>query len=1152
MYTIFSLYYFYNIMKITIISSLYNCNQYIDNYIESIINLNDFINHKLIIWNVIDSNSQETNDKINNLCKNKNNITLLNKTKEEDTGLYNSWNVMLELVDTELVCNFNADDKLHPNFIVDYLNEFKNDNNLNLLCSPLYISKDINDTFNSDLPLMYDKKKIFFDNDDNLEDNTESNSMNYEYKFNLLKKCLEHKCKTKTTWAKFNNISIFDFFRIDGNNFIDLNNYNLFTFCGCAPVWKIELFKKYGGFNENEYGIAGDLELWLRYFQKEGNFKILNKSYIIYYANPNSYGHSQENELCKRKIIKKYHPIFKLFDNKIDVIVPYRDREIELKLFIETFKKSHDIYFDYKIIICEQTSNIPFSRSKIFNYGIEYSNKKKLLLTDVDLLYNKINLGIISNDNKIYGMINNKLSIGGGAIVINIDTIKKINGYSYHYNGWGSEDMDFTYRLYFNNIKINTDYMIDRTINNNEYIKELKLHEEEASESYIKKQKEYSQSNNTILIQQIINYNLFFYYENKQKFISKENKIFYNEKLFFEGNFNDNILEYGELYDLISYKNISDFVKVDNVIIYKGAFEGGLPYGYGTGYNLWGNPCFKGLMLNGYLFKRINNWEFLKLEVTNKMNLTLSSLNEYTQLNILNENDFKIYKNYVYQGLNKISNNYEIKNIEKTIQILKINLNNNEKFCSLHVSKKMNSGYEFIKDNYELCSLKSLDSDFKIELKEIGLNKIYYFNQNWQYPVITEKSIFDLYFNHDTLPYDYFAFPWATLLDQINSKRETNLLNFILNYKIDSVKCFTVCQSIAFRRFLPLFKKIGITHIFASHCSYNDYILEDKYGIKIYPFPLFPVNYNEMGKENTKKYLFSFCGSYDKNCYLNDIRKRLDIYKNKDDCYIKIKDKWHFHDIVYEKQINNNDNINLDNMKSNELDYSELLLNSTFSLCPSGTGPNSIRFWESLSFGSIPVLLSNEHKLPEYLNWDDFCIIYDDRDINNLYDYLKLIPLEKIEMMQFKCKQVFKNYFSKTNIHKTIEIESKNLQNINIKTINSLNDIIKKYNIKQLNVSEGIDPDTKDKIKKYNLQKITNKNDPALFLGLYRLEDIKLVCEHKGIKIIYWHNNDCNINYEIRKQVVLKINNLSDVHHICSYDKVAEYLDSLSIECTKI
>ena len=43
-----------------------------------------------------------------------------------------------------------------------------------------------------------------------------------------------------------------------------------------------------------------------------------------------------------------------------------------------------------------------------------------------------------------------------------------------------------------------------------------------------------------------------------------------------------------------------------------------------------------------------------------------------------------------------------------------------------------------------------------------------------------------------------------------------------------------------------------------------------------------------------------------------------------------------------------------------------LLLNSKYTLCPSGSGPNSIRLWESLACGSIPIILSDTLDLPSH------------------------------------------------------------------------------------------------------------------------------------------------------------------------------------------
>ncbi len=44
--------------------------------------------------------------------------------------------------------------------------------------------------------------------------------------------------------------------------------------------------------------------------------------------------------------------------------------------------------------------------------------------------------------------------------------------------------------------------------------------------------------------------------------------------------------------------------------------------------------------------------------------------------------------------------------------------------------------------------------------------------------------------------------------------------------------------------------------------------------------------------------------------------------------------------------------------------YASNLQRSVFALCPSGSGPNSIRLWEALCFGAIPVILADHLWLP--------------------------------------------------------------------------------------------------------------------------------------------------------------------------------------------
>ena len=142
-------------------------------------------------------------------------------------------------------------------------------------------------------------------------------------------------------------------------------------------------------------------------------------------------------------------------------------------------------------------------------------------------------------------------------------------------------------------------------------------------------------------------------------------------------------------------------------------------------------------------------------------------------------------------------------------------------------------------------NLNSLnDYSYKIKIKKINNYNLYYYNEKWQTPVITEKNVFDIYFKNKDLPTNYFAFPWATLIDQYNFNKNTYLIDIVNKYKINDEICFTICQHICFKRIIPILEKIGITHLFTPHKSKLDYKFI-KTNIVIIPFILYPVNQND-------------------------------------------------------------------------------------------------------------------------------------------------------------------------------------------------------------------------------------------------------------------------------------------------------------------
>jgi hypothetical protein len=301
-------------------------------------------------------------------------------------------------------------------------------------------------------------------------------------------------------------------------------------------------------------------------------------------------------------------------------------------------------------------------------------------------------------------------------------------------------------------------------------------------------------------------------------------------------------------------------------------------------------------------------------------------------------------------------------------------------------------------------------------------NKIIFFNdyKSWQKPVITEYQIFKNLSNNKIIPYNYIAFPWANLIDSIHHIKTIKyryLYDILQKYENPlNLNFFTIIQHIDFRKHFEIYKILNIKYIFTPHRLISDNILEEKYDIKIIPISLFPVQYNKLYKiiDITNRKIFaSFIGFYNQKIYISDIRLKIfNIFSNYNDCLIKETKEWHYQSHVYKDKIN-------EDLDKYEYDYKLSLSQSIFSLCPSGSGPNSIRIWESMSYGTIPVILADNLVLPkiEGINYDDCFIIWKESEIENLYEYLKNIDIQKIESMSKKCIELFNNYFSPDKMH---------------------------------------------------------------------------------------------------------------------------------------
>lgn len=271
------------------------------------------------------------------------------------------------------------------------------------------------------------------------------------------------------------------------------------------------------------------------------------------------------------------------------------------------------------------------------------------------------------------------------------------------------------------------------------------------------------------------------------------------------------------------------------------------------------------------------------------------------------------------------------------------------------------------------------------------------FDALWQTPAITEKYAYDrlltVGFNYPHII--YFAFPWASLIDGKN--RGTSLgmeLQAVLasaNRRRNKCRTITVCQHIKFRDFIAEFKQAGITDLYASHAKKGEYVIE---GIKVHPFPLYPVqlpehkiwqNSNQAQVESflDRKYLFSFMGAFDLRHYLTRAREWIFQLPSSPRGFIKNRKAWHYDHRVYQEQVLRDQvpEAKLIEERCNAIEFKKILRATQFSLCPSGSGPNSIRLWESIEFGAIPVILADDLRLPgDEKLWEKACVIVEEKE----------------------------------------------------------------------------------------------------------------------------------------------------------------------------
>jgi hypothetical protein len=94
---------------------------------------------------------------------------------------------------------------------------------------------------------------------------------------------------------------------------------------------------------------------------------------------------------------------------------------------------------------------------------------------------------------------------------------------------------------------------------------------------------------------------------------------------------------------------------------------------------------------------------------------------------------------------------------------------------------------------------------------------------------------------------------------------------------------------------------------------------------------------------------------------------------------------------------------------------------SEFCFCPRGAGNFSIRFYETLNYGRIPIVIDTDTELPfkNQINWEEIIVLSNNIEdlIDKVYDFWQKNDIVEI---QLKCKKIYDKFFSLENISNSI------------------------------------------------------------------------------------------------------------------------------------
>ena len=121
----------------------------------------------------------------------------------------------------------------------------------------------------------------------------------------------------------------------------------------------------------------------------------------------------------------------------------------------------------------------------------------------------------------------------------------------------------------------------------------------------------------------------------------------------------------------------------------------------------------------------------------------------------------------------------------------------------------------------------------------------------------------------------------------------------------------------------------------------------------------------------------------------------------------------------------------LETKKQLQETWLNLLTTTDFVLCPKGNGLGSIRFYETLYYGKIPILYGDKYKLPltKEIQYEKFTVRIPENDIKNSNNYIEnFLQNNDLQTAKNKARKTWENYFSNQNFKFFLERSLKDVK----------------------------------------------------------------------------------------------------------------------------